>query len=287
VVQGAQCVRLSACDGGVSARVRLEDGSEADVEAAWAIAADGAGSPTRRALGIDMEGPGPLGRVCMVHFEADLTPWLAERPGPIYWILNPDSPGALIVHHPRRSHVFMLPQQAAEGDPEPDVEARLARALEVPVAPKILSVDRWSPHVQVASRYREGCTFLVGDAAHRFPPTGGLGLNTGILEARELAVRLARVEAGEPEDLLDEYERICRPVAWANADESFENLKRMAEISRVLGEWTDRAGLEPRVARLTDSERGQLDKAIDAQLSHFLSDGSFPGTADDRGLEAV
>ena len=280
VVRGAECIRLSSSERGVSARIRLDDGGERDVEAAWAIAADGAGSPTRRALGIEMEGQGPLGRFCMVHFEADLTPWLEQRPGPIYWILNPESPGVLIVHHPRRSHVFMLPRVAADGEAEPDVEQRLARALDVPIPLKILSVDRWSPHVQVASRYREGRTFLVGDAAHRFPPTGGLGLNTGILEARELAVRLARVEAGEPEALLDEYERVCRPVARANADESFENMKLLAEISRVLGDGSDRAGLERRVAELDDSERRQLDKAIEAQRSHFLSDGSFPGAAD-------
>jgi hypothetical protein len=128
--------------------------------------------------------------------------------------------------------------------------------------------------VQVAARYREGRTFLCGDAGHRFPPTGGLGLNTGIQEAHDLAERLARVEVGrEDTALLDGYEAHCRPVARADADESFENLKRLALISAAVGEWPDLPALEKHLASLTDAERGRIADAIEAQRSHFLSDG--------------
>ena len=41
---------------------------------------------------------------------------------------------------------------------------------------------------QVADRYRNGRTFLIGDAAHAFPPTGGLGLNTGVHDAHNLEI---------------------------------------------------------------------------------------------------
>lgn len=137
--------------------------------------------------------------------------------------------------------------------------------------------DPPTPHVQVAARYRAGRIFLVGDAAHRFPPSGGLGLNTGIQEAQDLVERLARVEVGrEDAALLDGYEARCWPVAQANADASFENLKRLAEITRVIGEWPDLAALERRLAALTETERSQLADAIEAQRSHFLSDGLVP-----------
>jgi 2-polyprenyl-6-methoxyphenol hydroxylase-like FAD-dependent oxidoreductase len=281
VVRGAECVGLAQTEHAVAARIRCDDGSEHEVEAAWAVAADGAGSPTRRALGIPMEGPGPLARFSMVHFEADLWPWIRERPGPIFWILNPASPGTLIVHDPLRSHVFMTPRRDA-GREEETLPGRLAAALGVPVAPRILSVDAWSPHVQVAGRYRERRVFLVGDAAHRFPPTGGLGLNTGIQEAHDLASRLARVEAGRAaEALLEGYDALCRPAARANADASFENLRRLREISDVVGEWPDLEGLERRIASLTEDERRRLDAAIEAQLSHFLWDGCPPGVRPD------
>jgi 2,4-dichlorophenol 6-monooxygenase len=177
----------------------------------------------------------------------------------------------------------MLPRQddanAAEKLPD-----RLAAALGVPVTPTILSVDSWSPHVQVAARYRAGRIFLVGDAAHRFPPTGGLGLNTGIQEAHDLAARLAPVAAGKAaEALLDGYEAACRPAARDNADESFENLLALGEISRLIGEWPDLAGLERRLATLTKTERRQLDQAIEAQRRHFLSEGCAPGERRPRG----
>lgn len=285
VARGTECVAIAQKGDAVVARMRGRDGKETRVEAAWAVAADGASSPMRRTLGIPMVGPGPLARFAMVHFEADLEPWIRERPGPIFWILNPESPGALIVHDPARSHVFMMPRPGFDPDPEdrspgriPErIPERLAAALGVAVKARILSVDGWSAHVQVAARYREGRIFLVGDAAHRFPPTGGLGLNTGIQEAHELVERLAGVEAGSSDELLEGYESTCRPAARANADESFENLKRLGEVPRVLGDCRDLAGLERRLGSLGEAERRQLDEAIEAQRSHFISDGRLPG----------
>jgi 2,4-dichlorophenol 6-monooxygenase len=276
IARGAECVAIEPRDGFVTARVRCAGGREQGIEADWAVAADGAGSTVRRMLGIPMEGIGPLARFFMVHFEADLVPWVQHRSGPLFWILNPASPGCLIVHDPKRSHVFMMQRHGSEAE-ERTIPERLAAALGVPLEPKILSIDEWSPHVQVAARYREGRSFLVGDAAHRFPPTGGLGLNTGIHEAHDLVTRLAAVAAGNaPEALLAGYEAACRPAARANADESFENLKRLGEISRVLGDWPDLAALERRLASLTQTELEQLGAAIEAQRSHFLSDGWKP-----------
>ncbi|MEX2206022.1 MAG: FAD-dependent monooxygenase [Myxococcota bacterium] len=278
VVRGAECFAIETRGAGVMVRVRLDDGSERELRASWAIAADGAGSSTRRALGIPLEGKGPLGRFLMVHFEADLTPWIAHRPGPIFWLMNPESPGTLIVHHPERSHVLMMPARSENDDAEQAAAPeRLAKALGVPVPAKILSIDTWSPHVQVASRYRDGRVFLAGDAAHRFPPTGGLGLNTGIQEIHDLVARLARVIAANAEEtLLDGYEAAFRPVAQANASESFENMLRLGEIARALGSYSELAALEQRLASLTQAERAALDAAIEAQRSHFESDGASP-----------
>jgi len=73
------------------------------------------------------------------------------------------------------------------GEVAPLGDGRLRAALGVEDGLRILSVRNWSPHVQVAARYREGRVFLAGDAAHRFPPTGGLGLNTGVLDVEVLA----------------------------------------------------------------------------------------------------
>ena len=134
--------------------------------------------------------------------------------------------------------------------------------------------------MQVASQYRVGGVFLAGDAAHRFPPTGGLGLNTGVAEVDDLVRRLVQVVSGRASDeLLDGYEATCRPVAIANAAESFENMKRLGEVTGVLGSCVDLAALEQRLVGLDRAERAALRQAIDRQATHFLSDGLIPDAA--------
>jgi len=69
----------------------------------------------------------------------------------------------------------------------------------------------------LVDRYRWGRVLLAGDAAHRHPPTTGLGLNSAIQDAHNLAWKLAAVLKGEAHDsLLDSYEAERRPVAAAN-----------------------------------------------------------------------
>lgn len=278
---GAECLEIIENGNGLTARIRCDDGSEHDVQANWAIAADGAGSPTRKALDIEMIGDGPLGRFHMMHIKADLTPWIEDRPSPIYWIMNPESPGTLIVHDPQRSHVFMSPVLGLENEAQ-TLANRLKAALAVPAEVEIVATDAWAPYCQVAARFRKGRVFLVGDSAHRFPPSGGLGLNTGIMEAHNIAWKIAMFEAGKAgESILDTYESECRSAAETNARESFANALRLALISTAIGEVTDLPCLEERLRTMTDSERGELSAAIEAQRSHFMSDGAFPEPAAD------
>jgi 2,4-dichlorophenol 6-monooxygenase len=71
----------------------------------------------------------------------------------------------------------------------------------------------------VADRYRVGRVFLAGDAAHRHPPTTGLGLNTAIQDAHNLAWKLAAVLAGRAAPtLLDSYEPERQPIGVRNVD---------------------------------------------------------------------
>jgi 2-polyprenyl-6-methoxyphenol hydroxylase-like FAD-dependent oxidoreductase len=68
-------------------------------------------------------------------------------------------------------------------------------------------------NARLADRYRVGRVFLVGDAAHTHPPTGGQGLNTGVQDAYNLGWKLAAVLDGTPDALLDSYEEERRPIA--------------------------------------------------------------------------
>ncbi|XP_056683925.1 uncharacterized protein [Spinacia oleracea] len=59
----------------------------------------------------------------------------------------------------------------------------------------ILDIKPWVMHAEVAEKFLsfENQVFLAGDAAHRFPPAGGFGMNTGIQDAQNLAWKLAAV----------------------------------------------------------------------------------------------
>jgi hypothetical protein len=221
-------------------------------------------------------GEGPLGRWFMVHFEADLTEWIAPKPGAIFWILNPEAPGTLIVHEPKKSHVFMTPVMGVEGEEE-SIAERLEAALGINVQVNIHSVNIWTAHAQVAEYYRSGRIFLIGDAAHRFPPTGGLGLNTGVLDAHNLAWKLALVERGAASDtLLFSNELECQSVAASNGRDSARNLTRLSNVLDLIGPTASLKALEARVQSMNADERNALQREVDSQADHFLSDGIFP-----------
>lgn len=71
----------------------------------------------------------------------------------------------------------------------------------------------YNMNARLADRYRVGRVFLVGDAAHIHPPTGGQGLNTSVQDSYNLGWKLAAVIAGRSDALLDTYEEERRPIA--------------------------------------------------------------------------
>lgn len=71
----------------------------------------------------------------------------------------------------------------------------------------------YSMNARLADAYRVGRVFLIGDAAHIHPPTGGQGLNTSVQDAYNLGWKLGAVLGGAPADLLDTYEEERRPIA--------------------------------------------------------------------------
>lgn len=271
------CTAIQNGADGVTATLKQGE-AEQTIAARWLIAADGAGSPTRDSIGIGMSGPDNLAQFYMVHFKADLTKWVADRPGPLFWILNPEGNGTLIVHELTKSHVYMVPAKDQDGD-EAALLAYMRRGLGGDMPIEILSSGRWTAHSQIADSYRQGRAFLVGDAAHRFPPSGGLGLNTGILDVHNFAWKLALVEKGLASDaLLDSYDMECRSVASTNADASVHNMATLFQVYEALGPFGTLAELENRLDTLTADEKTAVQTAIDNQTSHFTSDGILPGT---------
>jgi 2-polyprenyl-6-methoxyphenol hydroxylase-like FAD-dependent oxidoreductase len=226
---------------GVTSRIReLASGRVREVRSRYLLAADGAGSRVRRALAIEAVGPARLGSFVMIHFEANLRPWVSGRPAVLYWTTAPGAGGAFVAHDIDSTwvymHAFDPEKESADDYPEAVCTEIVRRALGTSEpAFTIRTLRTWHMTAQIAERYREGRIFLIGDAAHRFPPTGGLGLNTGVQDAHNLAWKLAAVEAGwAPVALLDSYDAERRPVARENADVSLRNAVRMLEVVQAL-----------------------------------------------------
>lgn len=267
---------LTQSDDRVQVELSTHHGSET-VSAAYVVAADGASGGTRSRLGIDMEGIPAFGHQINVYFHADLSRWVAEDPALIYWVLNTEAPSGIISMDGGRRWTYNAdydPNRETVADYPPDRCADLIRKaagvddLDVDVK----SVGTWTLAARTAERYRQGRVFLAGDAAHQFPPTGGLGMNTGITDADNLGWKLAAVLQGwAGEALLDTYERERRPVAVANADMSVTNAMNMAEAGLGPATVEVAARLESPDPEVRGSERARLAEVIPQQRPHFDS----------------
>jgi 2-polyprenyl-6-methoxyphenol hydroxylase-like FAD-dependent oxidoreductase len=211
------------------------------VESAWLLACDGASSAVRRSCGIPMQGPDQLQRFSMVHFRADLTALVGDHRGVLYWVCDPASSGTFVSHGNGGEWVYMCPHRD-------DAEQHLQHALERTIDVEVIGTSNWMMTSQLAERYRDGRVLLAGDAAHRFPPSGGMGLNTGVGDVHNLAWKLSHVLRGTADaTLLDTYETERRPVAARNAQASLENAMRMGEVFRALAS-PGRSGLADAIA---------------------------------------
>ena len=272
---------IASREDGDCVRTRLRDvesGSEREISSAWVIAADGAGSGVRKSLGIDVQGPAGIQSFVMVHFRACLRGVPEVPPGVLFFLCDPRSQGGVfIVHDLDREGVYMIPydpETESVDDYRPERCAELVRqGLEDPSLPlEVEHVGSWTMTAQVADRYRAGRIFLAGDAVHRFPPTGGLGLNSGVQDAHNLAWKLAAVLHGHAQPaLLESYELERRPVARNNADQSLRNALRLLEVPQALGITPSLdASCERVEATLADRDGlARVRAAIENQAEHF------------------
>lgn len=278
VTRGVTCTDLVEVPDGVTAQLEAEDGTREAVTCDYLIAADGAGSRLRDVLGIAMEGPEALQHNLMIHFEADLRALTDARPGVLYFLFQPGTSGVFIAYDRGKTWVLMHPHDPATEPRESFDDARCRALIEAaigatPPALNVRHVSPWTMSAQVAERYRKGRVFLAGDAAHRFPPTGGLGLNTGAVDAQNLAWKLAAVLKGEAgEALLDTYETERRPVAQVNCEQSLTNASKLFELFGALYGGDPARTLAHYESIAADPKASaELAAAVEAQRPHFDS----------------
>jgi 2-polyprenyl-6-methoxyphenol hydroxylase-like FAD-dependent oxidoreductase len=244
------------------------------VTAQWCIAADGANGAARTWIGINSRGMPPLGHQLNIYFEADLSAWTLSRPAILYWTVNPEASGVFINMHNHTRWTFNTEVNPAIDTPEQFTPQRCADIVRAAAGLPDLNVDVkragfWTMAAEVATRYRKGRVFVAGDAAHRFPPTGGFGMNTGLADAHNLAWKLAGVLQGwANENLLDTYGVERRPVAETNSQHSVTNAIKLSETGIGPTAGTVVAALEAG-GETAALERKRLAAAIDNQRPHF------------------
>lgn len=195
------------------------------------IAADGAKSWWRQLLQIPMNGQQTIQHLINVHFT--LTTKDTYPPAMLYTIFSPNVL-AMVVRHSKQEYVMQIPYfspyQTLENDfTKKKVHQMLTSILEKDTKFEIQSIAPWTMGSLVARDYYHKSVFLVGDAAHVFPPAGGFGMNTGLQDAHNLAWRLA-LKKQEIKQIGRSYQKERQPVARQNAALSVRNYYRVLDV---------------------------------------------------------
>ncbi|SDL97826.1 FAD-dependent monooxygenase [Bacillus sp. OK048] len=196
------------------------------VRSQYMIAADG-GKTVGPKLGVKLEGPKNLVDMVNIYFKADLSKYMGDMEALLTFLPSPEGGlSGLFAAGPTwgpKSEEWVLVHGIRPDDPdnfnEESASAVLKDVLRISEQPEVLKVSHWFVEGVLADRYRVGRIFLAGDAAHRHPPTTGLGLNTAFQDTHNLTWKLAAVIKGEAsEELLDSYEVERRSVGKRNVD---------------------------------------------------------------------
>ncbi|KAH6972734.1 aromatic ring hydroxylase [Ilyonectria sp. MPI-CAGE-AT-0026] len=258
-----------------------DKGQQSTCRTRYLIGCDG-GKTIGPQLGIEMDGPTGLRRVVSAHFKADLSPYWDDRTG-IAHFANPEfglgmRSGSLLPLGPtwgRRSEEWQMHFSIGTDDPQvprEGVEDRIRKLLKLPhLQIEILSFSNWVLERVLAQKYQQGRVFIGGDAAHRHPPTTGLGLNTAVQDAHNLAWKLAYTLQGKASPaLLETYELERLPIGKRNCDWALFTSRCHAFIATAIGLQEGQKEANTARVSLLLNENSEIGRAARAQLQYII-----------------
>ncbi|SOC49512.1 2-polyprenyl-6-methoxyphenol hydroxylase [Blastococcus aggregatus] len=283
---GHEVVDFAQDESGVTTRARTLDGDDLSLRSDYVVGCDGGSSTVRARLGVELRGESLLEMQQALFYCEDLFDRIPIGKGRHYHVAD-DQHSFLIVQDDTKH--FSL--HAVVDSPD-DMPKLFERIVGMPIDYEILYTGSWTQRLMVADRYRDRRVLMAGDAVHLVIPTGGLGMNTGLGDAIDLAWKLAGTLQGwGGPGLLESYELERRPIGLRNvaaskkaatgrrawramwksdiADNSPDGARTRAELTRV-------ADREQRWSNDLDGiERGYryLDSPL---IAHEVEEGPDP-----------
>jgi 2,4-dichlorophenol 6-monooxygenase len=249
---------------GVSVRVlnRLT-GHGYTIRAKYLIGADGARSKVAADIDLPYEGQMDIAGSMNITFKADLARLVGHRPSVLYWVVQPGSDiggiGAGLVRmvRPWDEWLIVWGFDITQGTPEvteADALQVVRNLIGVPdLEAEITGISLWGNNEQYATTLQSGRVFCAGDAVHKHPPSNGLGSNTSVQDAYNLAWKLAAVLKGQADpSLLETYTTERAPVAR-------QIVTRANQSGREFGALFEALGLDP------DQSEAEMVQAIESR----------------------
>src|SRR5258707_619177 len=275
----------------VRVRSRIDERPEALTGPAL-VAADGADSMIRTRLGIQREGHLGLSHLVNCYFRAAIDGLIGDRKGVLFCVSNDHARGVLQPLDGRGRWLCQINVDKQDWSLDiytKDVAAQWVRAavgggelddLDV----EVLSLGLWQINATVAERLVQGRVVLCGDAAHQFPPTGGVGLKTGMQGMHNVVWKLAAYLRGQAGWALGStYDQERRTVAAPARDPSLQKSMNVIRISQAAATGAD-SGLTPQQI-IAESRRYGNHLGVEFGAAYrspaVIDDGTVPPEVDD------
>ncbi|MEL7106480.1 MAG: FAD-dependent monooxygenase [Pseudomonadota bacterium] len=221
-------------------------GREFEVRSKFLVGADGGNSLVADHIDTPIEGKMGVGGSMNILFRADLSQYVAHRPSVLYWVMQPGADvggiGMGLVRMIRPWNEWLIVWGYDITQPAPDVDeafaTNVARQLvgDPDLEIELLSASVWTVNDAYATHMQKDRVFIMGDAAHRHPPSNGLGSNTSIQDSFNLAWKLAAVLKGHAgAALLDSYSVERAPIAKQIVTRANQSIGEFGPIFEALG----------------------------------------------------
>lgn len=267
-----------------------------DLVAPALVAADGAASFVRDFLKVPLDGPMKVAHFINCYFRADIEKHVGEHTGILLFFSNRNATGVFQPLDAKGRWLTQLQVPEQEWSTEIYTAERCAERIRagagVPdLKVEVLSIGKWQMNAVVGRNLIAGRILLTGDAAHMFPPTGGLGANTGMQGMHNAIWKLALYLKGKAgRKLLQTYEIERRPVARWVADQSYHNRQQVNKLGAISRGEASADGIGPKEILQATRRYGNhigLELGTIYVSDAVIPDGSAPPAVEDSYTDYV